>query len=395
MKVLQLCNKPPFPAVDGGCIAIKNISMGLLESNVELKIITVSTAKHAFDEANYTKEFLNKTNIEGVFVDTRINIIDAFSALVTSDSYNISRFFSSDFDRVLRETLEKESFDIIHLESLFMTPYLWSIRKFSKAKVVLRSHNLEHLIWERLANLEKNTAKKVYLKHLSKKLKNYEKKVLNEVDGIAAISFDDSKRYQELDCSMPLITVPFGIDLDQYKKEEKAVNEQVSFFHIGSMNWAPNVEGVNWFIDEITPGLPDSFNLHLAGREMPNYLNKLNHKSIHVHGEVESANDFINSYDIMLVPLLSGSGMRIKIIEAMALGKTVVTTSVGAEGIDAEHGKNILIANTSEEFQTIISQLIKNAEWHKEIGFNAKKLVEEKYDSKVIMKELISFYQTI
>ena len=221
MKVLQLCNKPPFPAVDGGCIAIKNISLGLLDANLDLNIITISTSKHPFLPENYEDDFKKKTRIQGVFVDTRINIIDAFSALVTSDSYNISRFFSPDFDRVLRECLMENEFDVVHLESLFMTPYLDTIRKYSKAKVVLRSHNLEHLIWERLANLEKKSAKRIYLKHLSKKLKKFEEKVLNEVDGIAAISFNDSIRYQSLNCNVPLITVPFGIDLKNYPLEPK------------------------------------------------------------------------------------------------------------------------------------------------------------------------------
>ena len=135
---------------------------------------------------------------------------------MTADSYNISRFFSADFDKKLKQTLQANKFDFVHLESLFLTPYIGTIQKYSEAKVILRSHNLEHLIWERLANLEGNKAKKLYLKHLSKKLKKYENQVLNDVDAIAAISFEDTKRYQELDCTVPLITVPFGSDLAKY-----------------------------------------------------------------------------------------------------------------------------------------------------------------------------------
>ena len=396
MRVLQLCNKPPFPAVDGGCIAIKNISLGLLSADIDLKILTISTSKHPFDEKDYPDDFIKKTKIEGVFVDTRINVIDAFSALVTSDSYNVSRFFSTDFDMKLRQTLQKKKFDCIHLESLFMTPYLDTIRKFSKAKVVMRSHNLEHLIWERLANLEKKSAKRIYLKHLSKKLKKFEEKVLNEVDGIAAISFDDSIRYERLKCNVPLITIPFGIDLDQYPIEKKKKSNGIEFFHIGSMNWNPNVEGVNWFLDEIYPKvLSKDFKLHLAGREMPTYLSNMASKNLEVHGEVNSANEFINAYDVMVVPLLSGSGMRIKIIEAMALGKTVVTTRVGVEGIDAKHGENILVAKTAQEFVEIIKDLIANPKMVEKIGKNARKLVEKKYDNASIINKLTEFYQAI
>ncbi|MFD1551974.1 glycosyl transferase family 4 [Putridiphycobacter roseus] len=394
MKVLQLCNKPPFPAIDGGCLAIKNISQGLLSANIDLKIISISTAKHPFLIESYTKEFVAATKIESVFVDTRINIVDAFSALVTADSYNVSRFFSPDFDSLLQRTLEESEYDVIHLESLFMTPYLYTIRRYSKAKVVLRSHNLEHVIWERLANVEKKSAKKVYLKHLSKKLKKYEKYILNEVDGIAAISFDDSSRYEKLKCKVPLVTIPFGIDLSRYQLIEN--QKEIDFFHIGAMNWSPNVEGVNWFLDDILPLIKrKSFRLHLAGIDMPKYLIHLKDERVVNHGEVPSANDFINKHQVMLVPLLSGSGMRIKIIEAMALGKTVITTSIGAEGIEVTENENILIADTPAAFKEKIEDLIDHPEKALKIGTNARKLVVAKYDTELIMKKLIQFYQTL
>lgn len=396
MKILQLCNKPPFPAVDGGCIAIKNISLGLIATNVELNIISISTAKHPFLKGAFPPNFIAQTKAIGVYVDTRINVIDAFSALVTADSYNVSRYFSTDFDIELQKVLKENTFDVIHLESLFMTPYLGTIREFSSAKVVLRSHNLEHLIWERLANVEKKSAKRIYLKHLSAKLKQYEKNVLNEVDGIAAISFDDLKRYESLNCDIPLQTVPFGIDLEKYPLGKALNDKTISFCHIGSMNWSPNIEGVNWFLDDILPEVKQKkFKVHLAGREMPKYLTRLKDTRVEVHGVVDSANAFINMHHVMVVPLLSGSGMRIKIIEAMALGKAVITTTVGAEGIDAKHGENIMIANSPKEFAATIDSLMQHPQKVKQLGENARKLVEEKYDNKIIMDDLISFYKSL
>ena len=149
MKVLQLCLKPPVPMVDGGCIAMHTLSQGLLDQGIELKILTVATSKHPFLPDQISKKFKDQTAIEGVFLDTSINVIDAFSALVTADSYNVNRFFSTDFDRRLIEILQENEYDIVHLESLFMTPYIDTIRKLSSAKVILRSHNLEHTIWSR------------------------------------------------------------------------------------------------------------------------------------------------------------------------------------------------------------------------------------------------------
>ena len=103
MRVLQLCHKSPYPAKDGGCLAILNISQGLINAGVDLKILTIETHKHPFEKERIPKDFLKKTKIESVFVDTTLNIVDAFSSIITQDSYNITRFFSADFDHKLQE----------------------------------------------------------------------------------------------------------------------------------------------------------------------------------------------------------------------------------------------------------------------------------------------------
>lgn len=396
MKVLQLCNKPPQPIVDGGCIAINNIATGLLNEKIDLKILTIATQKHPFDITKFDQDFAKKTRFESVFVDTRINVIDAFSALVTSDSYNISRFFSPDFNKRLMEVLSEETFDIVHLEGLFMTPYIDTIRKNSSAKIVLRSHNLEHLIWERLANSTGNSAKKLYLKHLSSKLKKYEYKTIKEVDGIAAISFEDTSRYEKLEGNAPLLTIPFGINLDKYPLVDNNPGTSCTLFHIGSMDWEPNKEAVNWLLDDIWPKLEkENIQLHLAGRNMPGYIQQQATDKLIVHGEVPSAIEFMSDYNIMIAPLLSGSGMRVKIIEAMGLGKGVITTKIGAEGINYENGENIRIANTSAEIIATVKELISNPAEVKRLGKNARQLIESHYDNTMIIKNLLTFYNRI
>ena len=303
MKILQICHKPPYPAIDGGCIAINNISRGLLNQNQDLKIITISTIKHPFLPEKIESNFKNKTNIEHLFVDPKLNIVDAFSNLVTYDSYNISRFFSPDFDQLVIKTLQSTNFDIVHLESLFTTPYLETIRNHSNAKIVLRSHNLEYMIWERLASETNNPAKKIYLNLLSNQLKNYEIDIISKIDGIAAISKEDEKKYLKLGCKSPLQTIPFGIDTKAYKSIKKKINiGQLSFFHLGAMNWKPNLEAVGWLNKDIWPTISKSFpeyKLHLAGKNMPQWIINNSSNSIINHQEVESAIDFMNEFDIM------------------------------------------------------------------------------------------------
>jgi len=395
MKVLQLSHKPPYPPKDGGCLAIDNISQGLINAGVELKIITIETSKHPFEKDRIPKDYIDKTGIESVFVDTKLNIVDAFSNLITQDSYNITRFFTPDFDHILMTELKKTEYDIVHLESLFMTPYISTIRMYSDAKIVLRSHNLEYIIWERLSKQTGGVAKKTYLKLLAKQLKRYELDVLNMVDGIASISKRDSKDFRKLGAKQPIEIIPFGIDIEKYKPDENQ-NTDVELFHLGSMDWAPNLEGLNWYLEKVWPSInkhSPNTSMFLAGRDMPESYFSLNAPNVIVVGEVVDAIKFIKSKSLMIVPLLSGGGIRVKIIEGMALGKAIISTSVGAEGIHYTHKKDIWIADTPEEFVTAVDFFKENPEKIIEIGNNARKLVEKEYSNEVIIEKLVSFYK--
>ncbi|MFT7614019.1 MAG: glycosyltransferase involved in cell wall biosynthesis [Parvicellaceae bacterium] len=394
MKILQLCNKPPLPAVDGGCIAMNNITQGLLEASHEVRIISISTHKHPFKQSTYDPNYIRKTNFEAVYVETKVNIVDAFSSLVTSDNYNISRFFSTDFDRKLMDILKREKFDIVHLESLFMAPYIATIRRFSNAKVILRSHNLEFMIWQRSAESAGNRAKRVYLNYLAKQLKQYEINVIADVDGIAAISNSDAEKYASFGCKKPLKTIPFGIDVENYCPTELSQNNDDSIFHIGAMDWKPNVEGVMWFAEKVFPNLK-GVNLHLAGRKMPKWFSESLDKGIHNHGEVIDALTFMDQFPIMIVPLFSAGGMRVKIIEGMAMKKAVISTTVGAEGINAKHGENIMIADTKEEFAAAINALSTDIELRYRIQENGRKLVDQEYSNTVLTERLVQFYDEV
>ena len=392
MRILQICHKPPYPHIDGGCIAIKNISQGLIDKFDEIKILTISTQKHPFKKEEFPESFIEKSKIEHVFVDTKLNIVDAFSNLVTYDSYNISRFFSPDFNALLIKSLKAESYDLVILESLFTTPYIQTIRSYSSAKIILRSHNLEHIIWKRLANETHNPAKKIYLNLLSNQLKKYELNVINEVDGIACISVEDEKKYQSLDYQKPIIGAPFGLNINEYTPAEKKPQEKIRFFHLGAMDWKPNLEGVSWLVENVWPKIRKEIKnveLHLAGKNMPNWFSGEKYEGIVNHKEVENAIEFMNNMDIMLVPLFSAGGIRVKIIEGMALSKPIISTSIGAEGI--EHNENIKIANNEDEFIIHAKSLVNDFEKAKKLGQLARIHVSNLYDNEKIVDNLVKF----
>jgi len=397
MKILQLCLKPPLPARDGGCIAMNNISQGLMQAGHKLKILTIFTQKHDFTPELLPQEYLDRTGIEGVYIDTRINFVDAFSAILTSDSYNISRFFSTDFDLRLIKLLKREAFDVIHLESLFMSPYIGTIKRYSSAPLVLRAHNLEYVIWEKIALGTTNPFKRMYLKYLANKLRNYEIGALNQVSGIAAISEEDRNRFLNAGVKKKIKTIPFGVEMNRYQPAP-IDDSEFALFHLGAMDWGPNLEGISWFLKSIWPKVHEAFptlKLHLAGRNMPKEIMGRTYPNVVIDGDVQDAMAYMNSKKIMVVPLLSAGGVRIKIIEGLALGRVVISTTLGAEGLDCTPDEHILLADRAEDWIHHIQQLMDHPERLNQLSAAGRKHAESHFDQQQVTTELISFYKEL
>ncbi len=396
MRILLLCNKPPYPASEGGPMAMNSIITGLLEAGHQVKVLAINSEKYNVKESDIPEEYKRKTGIELIDVDLTVKPLNAFLNLFTRKSYHAERFISEEFKKRLAAVLDKEQFDVVQLEVLFMAPYVETIRQHSKAMIVLRAHNVEHKIWERIAKDTKSPLKRWYINHLAKTLKEFELNALETVDGVAAITRKDAAFFRKY-CSKPVIDIPFGVYPEQFNPKYE-IEGKPKFYHIGSMNWMPNEEGIRWFVDEVLPKtvekVPD-FVYHLAGRSMPEWLTSMKNPHVDVVGEVPDAKEFVTNHDVAIVPLLSGSGIRIKIIESMALGKTVITTRVGAEGILYDEEVNIIIAENKAKMVEAIRSLNENPETAVRIGQAARKLVEETYDNRKIIARLLMFYEQI
>lgn len=396
MKVLQLCNKVPFPPKDGGCMAMNNLTQGLIQQGVQVKVLAINTKKHFTDIEKLPKSYRDATNIEAVFIDTDVKVMDALLNLFTSKSYNISRFYSKDFEHKLIELLQADTYDIVQLESLYVSMYADVIRNYSGAKIVLRTHNIEHQLWELSSEQSNNFLKKRYLQLLAKRLKYYELKSLSKYDAIAAITKTDEQFFKSVGFSKPICTIPFGIDIGTIKQYNEIQQDTYSIFHIGAMDWQPNIEGLQWFLNNVWDKVHSQhpqLKFYIAGRNMQTeYWQQFQKPNVVVVGEVEDAQKFMQSKGIMVVPLLSGAGMRVKIIEGMAMGKTIITTPKGMEGITCTTNKECIIAANEDEFVNAIQQCINNTIFCKSVGENAKQLATTQYNNTAICKRLIDFY---
>ena len=173
---------------------------------------------------------------------------------------------------------------------------------------------------------------------------------------------------------------------------------QPDVFHLGSMDWIPNQEAMRWFLDEIWPLVVKQIpaaKFHLAGKKIPDSFSQYSSPNVVIDGEVANAISYMQQHHIMVVPLLSGSGIRIKILEGMALGKPIVATPRASAGIHYNDGKNILIGSQPADVAQHILQLLQQAPLRQQLGQNARQLIEQQYDNRVVCQEITTFYKNL
>ena len=398
MKILQLCKKFPFPLKDGESIAVNSLSKSLHQLGCDITLLAMNTSKHFFDVEKLPKGFNHYKSIYTTTVDNQIRIKDALSNLFTKESYHIARFVSPVFRDQLIHLLRENDYDLVQLETLYLAPYIPYIRQYSNATIAMRAHNVEHEIWERITENTNSFPKKWYLSHLTKKLKHFEVDQLNKYDLLVAITHRDLQTFRALGFDNKAIVTPIGIDTSDYEPDYSSYQLPLSISFIGSLDWMPNLEGLNWFLEKVwgkTSKNCQGLTLNVAGRNTPVRMHQMKKKNVVIHGEVPDALEFINQHSVMVVPLLSGSGMRAKILEGMALGKVVITTSLGLEGIPAKNRSQVIIADTPEEFIQSLQYCYRNKEQLEGMGRQARDFVTRNFDSSKIAKSLIKAYHTI
>lgn len=397
MHVLLLAKKNPYPDRDGEAIAVLQMAKGLAEAGCEVSVLYMNTPKHHCAVTEIPAALRKKITFYAVEVNNAVTAVGAIQSLVQRIPYHVNRFYSVDFKNKLLQLVQQHSFDIIQAEGLYLVQYFTALRIHTHAKLIYRSHNIEAEIWQNIGDNSAQNIKKWYLRKQAKKLLQYEKQITQFIDAIVPIATADAIFYKQLNTTMPVHHAPTGVQLSATVAESATINYNTLYF-IGGLDWLPNVEGLQWFIHQVFATIQQQFPnviLHIAGRNGSNNWQQLNNTQIIYHGEVDDAAAFASDKYICVVPLLSGSGMKIKIIEAMHLGKPVITTQKGAKGMPDGIAAHIYIAHDAAQFITLLQQLLNN---NNEAILNAKKaqqFVINTLSNRQIANQLIQFYQTL
>lgn len=396
LKILQLCKKFPWPVKDGETLAVQALASALARESAEISLLAMNTSRHYYQsgtDAQWPKEIQYYHEIRAIPVDNRITLAGAFCNLFSRDSYHIARFRSAAFETALRELLCSKPFDVCILETVYLAPYIPVIKKYSKAKIVMRAHNAEHEIWERIARNLRPGPKRYYLHYLAKKLERYESEMLAHYDLLAAITNRDLEKFRGMGFTGKGIVLPAGLNLDNYPFSGNPAEGALSLGFIGSLDWAPNIEGLRRFLEGYWPLVHAHFPsliLEIAGRNPPGWLKALHVPGVRVLGEVDDAKAFIRKHHLMIAPLYAGGGIRVKILEAMALGSVTLNTTLALEGIPATDRCETLIADTAEALFQQLQFAFQNPEALDTIAFRARQLIETEFDQQLLAKRLLA-----
>jgi glycosyltransferase involved in cell wall biosynthesis len=315
-------------------------------------------------------------------------------SLVTGKPWMMVRDERPAMQRLVDRLAAQGGFDIAHADQLNMAQYA---ARVPGARKVLDAHNALWLLYNRLWVTMGPGPKKWLLGRDWRLIKRYEGQVCREFDAVLAVSAEDRAALQEAAGSPVEITViPITVDTDEVQPVQR-VPGGGHILHIGTMFWPPNIDGIRWFIDEVYPLIREKrpevvFNV--LGARPPRDLLELNSKGIGVHvtGYVDDPAPYLEQAGVMVVPLRAGGGMRVKILNALAQGLPLVSTTIGSEGIAVESGRHLLIADRPEDFAQAALCLLENQELATTLGRCGRELIVESYDYRAACQPLDAIY---
>jgi len=228
---------------------------------------------------------------------------------------------------------------------------------------VLFQHNVETVLWRRLAKTEAAPLRRLCYQLEAAKMARYEQTALANFDHVIAVSDQDQDQMRVFAPECPITVVPTGVDTEQYSVAPAASGNTPRVVFTGSMDWEPNLDAVEYFCRDIWPSIlaavPDA-RFQIVGRNPHGRVRRLASSSVEVTGTVPSVADYLRDATVVIVPLRIGGGTRLKIFEAMAMGKALVSTSIGAEGLDVLHGRDLLLADNPDRFANAVLDLLRD-----------------------------------
>ncbi len=329
---------------------------------------------------------------------------DRIRTVFSSNPDLAQRLWSPDFARAVSSVLREGQFDVVHFEGLETTPYLplFKPQPLPRLKLLYDAHNAEHVIQQRAYRTDLSQPRRwpaaLYSWLQLPRLKQFETRTLRAVDHVTCVSTDDAAALRSLAPEIDPVLVPNGIDVSDYAHYGRRPTEDARVVFTGKMDYRPNVDAVVWFAQAIWPLIraawPEAEFVIVGQRPAAGAQALHRQNGVVVTGAVEDIRPHIASAAVYVAPLRMGGGTRFKLLEAMALSRPIVSTTVGAEGFAVQSGRELWIADTPGELAQAVLKLLADAPLAQSLGEAGRAFVQANYDWSVIMPKLEAMYGT-
>lgn len=394
MNLLQLVPRFPFPSDDGGKIGIANIYKEFSRQGFNVTLLSLGDdiipGKSIEEAEKYGKVIMLPHSTK----NSKSRII---KSLFSSEPLFISKHINQDIISKVNEIFEPGRFDIVHADHSSMAPIALKLKEKYGARFGIRLHNIEWLIWQRYANvLSKLSPKRWYIQRQATLLKNSEANLFEQADICFSITEPDHNRAKDISPNANVTIASAGVDLSEWPVDERIMRDENQLVIATTFNWQHNIDAINWLARDVMPivrkSCPNAY-VTVIGKNIPKYYN--NFDGINPVGYVDSVKPYLNKSNIYVAPLFVGGGIRIKILEALAMQLPVIATDISAEGITAEANTGLIRANEKHNFAKQIIYFIKNPQKAREIGKSARAFIEEEYSWKKNVGIMVEEYKKI
>ncbi len=378
-KVLIITGALPYPLVTGAKIRTFNLMKALAaEFNIELLTVIAS------DDDKKHLDAIEATGIKCHYIRRSENkfskVSDAMLSFIFSEPYLTRHYTGSEFRNELDDLMSSEEYDVIHCDSISMTGNLHGL---DHKRLILTQHNIEHIIWAGYLDHASGAIQRSFYRNQHRKVKRLEEQLENIYEYIVTVSGEDKTTLARSCPENRIVVVENGVDPGAYANDS-AIDKRSGVIFTGSLDWHPNIDGLDWFADEIYPELsglmPDCMTAVVGRRPSRVVINALAGKDgINLHPDVPEIQPYLNAARVMMVPLRIGGGSRLKILEAMAAEIPVVSTSKGAEGLAVTNGENIIIEDDPKRFAAALVQVMQDDDLYQRLTKSGKILIEERY----------------
>ena len=389
MKILWVKAGKILPVDTGGKIRSYNLLRQLASRHETVLLSYYGGARDESYEREVARHLPGAVTIHTGAPDSFARqALDYALRLPSTAPYSVRKFTSPVVQKLVEKWDAARRFDVAVCD--FLSASL-NFPAETRTPTVLFQHNVESALWQRQARHAPDVLRGVVFKIEAAKMTRYERDAVRRFRHVIAVSENDRELMSAMTDASRITVVPTGVDMKKYSSADEASKEAKSrdgalVVFLGSMDWEPNVDGVEYFCREVWPRVLESVpeaRFRVVGRDPHPRVRRLASETVEITGTVPSVVEHLREADVVVVPLRVGGGTRLKIFEAMATGKAVVSTTVGAEGLDVTHGEDILLADDSAGFAESVTNLLRDASRRETLGRAAAALAA-RYDWSVI-----------